>query len=99
MNKQQVALLQRGVDVWNNWRAANPDAKIDLAGADLTGAILIGANLTGANLSKATLYHANLSGANLRSATMTEETRHLAKLGGALGLDRISDTEEVNNHE
>ena len=54
-NDEHVAMLKKGVDVWNAWRAENPDIRPDLTGEDLTDANLSGADLTKANLSMAIL--------------------------------------------
>jgi len=62
MNEEHLAILNQGVDVWNEWRVDNRDIvpdlreanlfKADLRGADLGGANLTGVNLPGANLTK-----------------------------------------------
>ena len=39
-NPEQVALLKRGVEKWNQWRKDNPDIEIDLMGANLSKAHL-----------------------------------------------------------
>lgn len=81
------ALLEAGVDIWNEWRQAHPDycpdlsqaylfeAKLqgaNLKGVNLTRACLIGANLTAADLSQADLQDAYMSKAELRRANLTE---------------------------
>jgi uncharacterized protein YjbI with pentapeptide repeats len=71
-NKEHVALLEQGADVWNTWRKANPDIKADLSGAGLAGANLTGANLTGAFLIGTYLGRANLSGAHLSEAILIQ---------------------------
>jgi hypothetical protein len=72
-NEKQPALLllQRGTATWNEWRAHNPEEKIDLSGAKLSGDDLINANLRGANLIRANLHLANLSGADLSGADLS----------------------------
>lgn len=42
-NLEQVEILKRGVEVWDDWRKANPDAVIDLIRANLYRATLHGA--------------------------------------------------------
>jgi hypothetical protein len=81
-NEQHLALLKRGVEVWNAWRFENPRVVPNLRGADLSGrrrlfhrvnlnhADLSQANLRGAYFSEAMLYHANLSKANLENADL-----------------------------
>ena len=54
-SQEQLELLKKGVDGWNQWREANPDTPIDLADGDLRGANLKGADLRGANLEGAKL--------------------------------------------
>ena len=69
-NQNQLALLESGIDAWNNWRSKNPDVKIDLKSADLIGADLSGANLKGADLRRINLRQVNLNGANLEGAEL-----------------------------
>lgn len=86
-NKEHLALLKQGVEVWNDWRRDHPDIRPDLSQAnlarahlykaDLSHANLFWADLTGANLykadfSKANLFGANLSGANLHQANLRD---------------------------
>lgn len=63
-------LIQRGVDHWNQWREAHPQAKPDLSRCYLFQADLRGANLQGVIFNRtcligADLTHANLTGADL----------------------------------
>src|SRR4051794_26858077 len=86
-NKEHVALLKQGVEVWNKWREANRDVRLYMAGADLTdahltGAYLDGAQLTGANLTRAYLIRADLTGADL-IARLTDADLTGADLTGA----------------
>jgi hypothetical protein len=74
-NDEHVAMLKKGVDAWNAWRAQNFHIRPDLAGALFHGANLSGANLSGASLfraylSGATLSRADLLGADLRKADL-----------------------------
>jgi uncharacterized protein YjbI with pentapeptide repeats len=78
-DKEHLAILKQGVEVWNRWREENPDIwGVDLRGAYLRMANLSGANLSDANLSEADLNRANLSDANLNEANLSE-----ADLSGA----------------
>jgi hypothetical protein len=75
-NEKHLALLQKGVEVWNQWRASNAEVRPDLSGAELGGANLHGvdlnkANLQGADLTEADLSAANLGGANLGKANLS----------------------------
>jgi hypothetical protein len=54
-NKEYVALLKQGVEVWNLWRERNPLLLPKLIGADLSGAYLIGVNLRKCSLAGADL--------------------------------------------
>ena len=89
-NEEQVKILKRGEEEWNQWFRSNLGVKIDLSGANLTrlyapGAQLPRANLAGANLSKATLrgaylLHAVLDDINLSAATLEEADLKKASL-------------------
>jgi hypothetical protein len=86
-NDEQLALLLKGVDIWNGWRDDYPDEEINLMGADLRGAELMYANLSqvslyNANLSNAKLSNANLMGANLFNANLSGADLSNAKLSG-----------------
>ena len=89
---EQLALLKSGVDAWNQWRAKNLRAKVDLSGAVLSpsrlrllrGADLRVANLSRANLSGATLIGANLGWANLSRARLLHANLSGADLTGAV---------------
>jgi uncharacterized protein YjbI with pentapeptide repeats len=49
-NLEYVEILTQGAEVWNEWRKANPKARLDLYSADLNGADLTGVDLTGTDL-------------------------------------------------
>ncbi len=66
-NAEHLALLQQGVEVWNEWREKCPEVLPDLRGAQLPGA-----DLSTVNLSKANLAQANLQGALLLEANLQE---------------------------
>ena len=80
---EQLALLNRGVRMWNAWREENPDVEVNLSNANLTSARLSGVNLSGANLSRTHLYSADLSGADLRRANLSYASLSKANLTGA----------------
>jgi hypothetical protein len=98
-NRKHIAILEKGVDAWNQWRdnrqGDHPNLawvdlpEIDLRGVnlqntDLRHAQLSKANLAGANLSKAVLtFNANLDGANLSGANLFGADLHYASLAGA----------------
>jgi uncharacterized protein YjbI with pentapeptide repeats len=91
--EEQVELLKRGAEQWNEWRKKNPLIEIDLEeadleGVDLRGAILvkvnfIKANLVGAKLGKACFDAAYLCEANLKGADLEEAELLLADLTDA----------------
>jgi hypothetical protein len=77
-NKEHLARLKQGVEVWNAWRNEGRRKRPNLRGANLAGANLAGADLRWANLSAA-----NLRAANLRAADLTAADLHGADLYGA----------------
>lgn len=70
-NPEHVAILKQGVEVWNEWRAANPDVIPDLSDAHLENLDLVGAHLSGADLSLSKLTWANLRAADLKGANLS----------------------------
>jgi len=97
-NSQHVAILNRGVAIWNQWRKNNPDENPDLSGvnlreedlrginlsdANLRGVNLIGADLHGANLIRATLFRADIREANLFRTNLLEADCREMKLNRA----------------
>jgi hypothetical protein len=90
-NQEHLALLQRGVAAWNDWRLKNrellppdlDDADLndaDLRRADLSGAHLLGAHLRGADLRRAALNGADLREADLQEAHLGDASLCRAKL-------------------
>lgn len=69
-NVEHLRILRRGVDVWNEWREANPTIIPDFIGANLGEEHLNGANLARALLNKAELNDTFLIGADLSDAKM-----------------------------
>lgn len=72
-NEEHLAILRRGVEAWNRWRAENPAIKPDLVMADLRDAIL----------NRVDLNHANLSGVGLQDAVLNDEDLSETDLSGA----------------
>ncbi|MBW4429872.1 MAG: pentapeptide repeat-containing protein [Nostoc desertorum CM1-VF14] len=85
-NEEHLAILERGIGIWNTWRTKNRDIKpniedVDLRGANLSGADLRwvnlknadirGANLVDVNLCKANLDNTNLSNCDLKDANLS----------------------------
>lgn len=79
-NKEQLAILNQGVDVWNTWRQEHPHIDIDLSKCDLSNINLIEA-FPGFRFPS--FYRANLGGAHLSKANLTETNFHKADLVGA----------------
>lgn len=80
---EELELLLRGVDAWNDWRANTPELKPDLSMADLRGAHLPKANFFRTNLHGANLLGASLTGANFRAANLSNAYLIGAHLMGA----------------
>ncbi len=78
-----LEMLERGLDEWNAWRAANPDIQPVLSGADLSELDLAGANLSEADLAGADLFQTDLHRANLKMSRLTGADLSGAKLAGA----------------
>jgi len=64
-NKEQLKILERGTEIWNEWRRDNEKVNIDLRHACFTDI-----NLDGIDLMDADLRYANFKGASLRRATL-----------------------------
>lgn len=82
-NEKQLAILKRGVDVWNKWRKRKPNTWPNLAKANLCGANLSGANLSLTNFHEAKLNSTDLSGANLNGVDLFNADLREADLGNA----------------
>ena len=65
-----LALIERGSESWNLWRANNPEIRPDLSQAYLFGQVLGEFDLSSANLERACLISANLRGANLQGSCL-----------------------------
>ena len=95
-NDEHVAMLGRGVAVWNEWRAKHDEAPdlsraslrgLDLSGFDFSQADLRQADLRGTNLSQANLSRARLDGANFFKAVLDGANLAGAFLTGAQFLN------------
>ena len=60
-NEEHLAILKKGVEVWNKQRDKNNEIKPDLYGADLSELDLSKADLWEANLGLAKFHKANLT--------------------------------------
>jgi uncharacterized protein YjbI with pentapeptide repeats len=93
-NPKHLAILQQGVEKWNEWRAGDQNLRPELRGAQFPRADLNGANfrrtdLRGANLERAELSSdfsmADLTGADLKDAMLRRATLRDATLMDAHG--------------
>jgi uncharacterized protein YjbI with pentapeptide repeats len=97
-NKEHLKLMEQGVEVWNRWRADNPQltpdnnvmdlsetfqSEIDFVGVDLRGFDLRGIDLSGVDLAGVNLDGADLSGANLSGANLSRSDLRGSILDGA----------------
>jgi len=74
-----IDILSQGVEVWNEWRRANPDVVPDLSGANLsrlTNTKLAGANFSGSRLVRTDFDYSYLKGCDLREANLSEALCH-----------------------
>ena len=78
-NSAHLAVLESGIDAWNQWREQFAEIRPDLSDADLTLKALDNIDFGKANLSGAQLH-----GASLRSAKLTEADLSYAR---ACGVD------------
>lgn len=77
-NQEHIDILKQEADIWNIWRARNPDIYPDLKKANLSMV-----NLKGKDLSSSHLEEANLSSANLEGVNLIEAHLEDANLFGA----------------
>lgn len=72
-------ILSRGVEVWNEYRTANPHVVPDLSGVNfsrLTNTKLAGANLSGSQLVRTDFDYSYLKGCDLREANLSGARCH-----------------------
>lgn len=65
-----LALIEQGVDAWNQWRLAHPNERPNLSQSYLYGQTLAGFNLSGVDFERACLIGADLTSANLSGARL-----------------------------
>jgi serine/threonine protein kinase len=97
--QEQIEILSRGVQAWNQWRSENPGIAAslsgvtlrqrDLSGVDLREADLSGARLFDVNLARSTLAGADLSGAYVSESNLAQADLHEARLTQAT-LSRVN---------
>jgi uncharacterized protein YjbI with pentapeptide repeats len=81
-NDKHIAILDRGVSAWNEWRASH-DEMPELSRAGLRGRDLSGFDLSRADLRDADLRGTNFNGANLSGAHLETANFFKAVLDGA----------------
>jgi uncharacterized protein YjbI with pentapeptide repeats len=69
-NPEHVEILNRGVEVWNTWRAENPSDTPDLSYLNLEMSDFLNANFDGVNFLNTDFREANLSGSTFRHAML-----------------------------
>ncbi|MBD2625446.1 pentapeptide repeat-containing protein [Trichormus variabilis] len=84
-NSEHLAILKRGVEVWNQWRDKNQNIRFNLEYRyfdvdDLSKANSMKANLSNADLSNADLSNADLRDADLRFANLSNADLRFADL-------------------
>lgn len=75
-NQDHLAILNRGVSVWNEWIRSNPDIIPDLRDADLRGL-----DLNEIDLSKADLSNTDIQGTNFTKAILRDVNFSHSKAG------------------
>lgn len=80
-NTEQLQILQRGKDAWNQWREASPDVAIDLSCIELSAALFDQGQLDPKG--RVDLRQINLRGANLRDSSLTDVDMTGADCNGA----------------
>ena len=78
-----LAVLKRGADAWNRWRAAHPDIRPDLSNANLRGLDLVKVDLSRADLRRTDLRGTILSDAVLVGADLSDTNFFKAVIDGA----------------
>jgi len=82
-NPEHLAILERGVEPWNQWREEHREVCPDLSDAVLQRANLGGANLRGADLRRVDFREAELRGTNFSGARLRRAIFYRADLSGA----------------
>jgi hypothetical protein len=80
---EQLAILKKGLDAWNQWRKNNLGLHPNRIKVDLNGVYLKGTNLSQADLSCVDLIEADLRVADLSQADLSWADLTSAKLSGA----------------
>lgn len=81
--QEHLRILERGAEVWNQWRRQHPRIKPRLKRARLIATNLAQANLSNAELWGATIVNTDLRGANLRGANLSKASFWMSRLDEA----------------
>ncbi len=81
-NEEHLAILQQGVEVWNQWRKKNPGIRPDLSDSDLSHIYLRYIDLRNADTRNTALHHTDLWGANFNSSDLQNADMSDTDLGG-----------------
>ncbi len=87
VNPEHLKILNQGVNVWNEWRANNPDVYPDLHGADLISRDLENINFSKTVLVNVQLNYAKLAKSDFSDANMVSVVLRDANLDGAYLLN------------
>ena len=87
-NEEQLRILKKGVEAWNQWRQDNSSSKVDLSGADLSGMNLTGIDLRDARLTRVDFRESNLQKARLSLANLSRATF----IGASLNQANLKET-------
>jgi uncharacterized protein YjbI with pentapeptide repeats len=85
-SEEHLATLRRGIQAWNDWRAANPSITPNLSRVDLHGSDFGGANLEGTNFTRTRLASSKFTGARVGGAIFRETDLANADLREAVGV-------------
>ncbi|MBT9310878.1 pentapeptide repeat-containing protein [Leptothoe kymatousa TAU-MAC 1615] len=68
-NQDQITILNKGVEVWNNWRKSSPNLSPDLSGYRIENRQLPGINLSRTNLKGTKFVECNINNANFQECS------------------------------
>jgi len=97
-NEEHLAILKKGVEAWNEWRARFPKIRCDLKEGNFDGQDLSGIDLAHAWLQNSSFWRADLSGACVRSAHFEDSNLRSINLNGAdasFGVFSMADLREA----
>jgi hypothetical protein len=103
-NPEHVAIIDKGVATWNQWKETNRSLRADLRAANLSGRDFSRidfseVDLTAANLSESTLWNADMRGVVLNRAVLERadlEAADFAHIGIAAAAFQVANLEQAN---